>query len=71
LREFDGYVLRLLQMTKGAKPERFAKTGVPGSNLSKLGHFLAEIAGAVEADASTFGHRATRLRSPKEKTNDN
>jgi hypothetical protein len=53
LDEFDGHVLRLLQMVKNAKPERFAKTGVPGSGLSELSRFLAEVAGAVKAASST------------------
>jgi hypothetical protein len=33
LREFDGHVLRLVQMTKGARPERFVKTGVSAAAL--------------------------------------
>jgi hypothetical protein len=49
LHEFDGHVLRLLQKTAKAKPERFAKTGVPGSDLSKLSRFLADLAEAVGA----------------------
>jgi hypothetical protein len=45
LQEFNGHVLRLLQMTSKAKPERFAKTSVNAADLSQLGRFLAEVAG--------------------------
>jgi hypothetical protein len=44
LREFDGHVLRLLQMINKAKPERFVKTAVDVAELLRLSRFLAEIA---------------------------
>ena len=47
LREFDSHLLGLLQMISKAKPERFAKTGVSSSDLSKLGDFLACLVGAI------------------------
>ena len=49
LDEFNGHVLRLLQMTGKAKPGRFAKTNIAASHLLQLGQFLTEVAGAVEA----------------------
>jgi ParB-like nuclease domain len=53
LREFNEKILRLVQMTRGHRPERFAKTSVPASDLSQLGRFLAEVAAVrVEVDAS-------------------
>jgi hypothetical protein len=54
LREFNEHTLRLVQMTRGHKPERFAKTSVWVSNLLHLGSFLSEVAAAarVEVDAS-------------------
>jgi hypothetical protein len=52
LHEFDGHVLRLLQMTSKAKPGRFAKTGVNVPGLMRLSNFFAEVAEAVGADAS-------------------
>jgi hypothetical protein len=45
LREFDGHVLRLLQMTGKAKPARFANTSVDVAELLRLSRFLAEVAG--------------------------
>ena len=45
LREFDGHVLRLLQMTGKAKPARFANTSVDVAELFRLSRFLAEVAG--------------------------
>jgi hypothetical protein len=54
LHEFNGHVLRLLQMTNKAKPGRFTKTSVHAPDLLQLGRFLAEVADAmrVEVDAS-------------------
>ena len=53
LREFNEKMLRLIQMTRGHKPKRFAKTSVEVADLSQLGRFLAEVAAArVEVDAS-------------------
>jgi hypothetical protein len=49
LDEFTGHVLRLLQMTNKAKPERFAKTSVDALDLSQLACFLTEVAAAHEA----------------------
>ena len=43
--EFDGHVLRLLQMTGKAKPARFANTSVDVAELLRLSRFLAEVAG--------------------------
>jgi len=43
LQEFNGHVLRLLQITSKAKPERFAKTSVSAADLRQLGHFLAKV----------------------------
>ena len=48
--EFNEKVLRLVQMTRDRKPERFAKTSVPVAGLSQLGRFLTEVA-AVASDA--------------------
>jgi hypothetical protein len=45
--EFDGHVLRLLQMTAGAKRWRFRKTGVPVAKLNQLGRFLIDTAGEI------------------------
>jgi hypothetical protein len=45
LREFDGHVLRLLQMTGKAKPARFANPSVDVAELLRLSRFLAEVAG--------------------------
>jgi hypothetical protein len=43
--EFDGHVLRLLQLTNKARPGRFAlRTGVPAANLRQLAGFLMEVA---------------------------
>jgi hypothetical protein len=47
LNEFDGHVLRLLQMIDKAKPERFTKTGVSAANLMQLACFLNEVAAAA------------------------
>ena len=44
LREFDGHVLRLLQMTGKSKPARFANTSVDVAELLRLSRFLAEVA---------------------------
>jgi Protein of unknown function (DUF3102) len=53
LNEFDGHVLRLLQMTKNAKPERFAKTtGVPADDLARLAGFLAQMPAKLRGNAS-------------------
>ena len=46
LREFDGHICRLLQMTGKAKPARFARTGVHADELMRLGDFLAKVASA-------------------------
>jgi hypothetical protein len=46
--EFDGHVLRLVQMTAGAKRWRFRKTSVPVAKLNQLGRFLIETAGEIE-----------------------
>jgi hypothetical protein len=46
LAEFDGYICRLLQMIGKTKPARFAKTGVHGDELVRLGDFLAKVASA-------------------------
>ena len=51
--EFNEKVLRLVQLTRGQEPQRFAKTSVHASDLSELGRFLAEVAAMrVEVDAS-------------------
>jgi hypothetical protein len=43
--EFDGHVLRLLQMTNKARPGRFAlRTGVSATDLRQLAGFLTEVA---------------------------
>jgi ParB-like chromosome segregation protein Spo0J len=47
LREFNEKILRLVQMTRGHKPKRFAKTSVHASDLSQLGRFLEEVAAAA------------------------
>jgi hypothetical protein len=47
--EFNEKILRLVQMTRGRKPERFAKTSVPTSDLLQLGRFLEKVAAASEA----------------------
>jgi hypothetical protein len=49
LREFNEKILRLVQMTRGQRPKRFAKTSVQASDLSQLGRFLAEVAASAEA----------------------
>jgi ParB family transcriptional regulator, chromosome partitioning protein len=49
LREFNGHLLRLVQTTRGHKPERFAKTSVRASDLSQLARFLEKVAAASEA----------------------
>jgi ParB family chromosome partitioning protein len=49
--EFNEKVLRLVQMTRDRKPERFAKTSVPVADLSQLGRFLTEVAAASGARA--------------------
>jgi hypothetical protein len=49
LREFNEKILRLVQMTRTNKPERFAKTSVSVTNLSQLGRFLEKVAAASEA----------------------
>jgi hypothetical protein len=46
--EFDAHVLRLLQMTTGAKRWRFRKTAVPVAKLNQLGRFLIDTAGEIE-----------------------
>jgi ParB-like nuclease domain len=62
LDEFTGHVLRLLQMTKKAKPERFAKTGVNASDLSQLGHFLTEVAVIDDTADAAVGDEAPPKR---------
>jgi hypothetical protein len=57
LHEFNGHVLRLLQMTSKAKPERFAKTSVNAADLSQLGRFLAEVAGTHRAYAKAAANK--------------
>lgn len=49
LREFDGHICRLLQMTHKAKPARFAKTGVHADELAQLGEFLLKVASEMRA----------------------
>jgi ParB-like chromosome segregation protein Spo0J len=46
LSEFNEKILRLVQMTDGHSPERFAKTSVHASDLSRLGRFLEKVAAA-------------------------
>jgi hypothetical protein len=48
LDEFDGHVLRLLQITAGANRSRFRKTGVPVAKLNQLGRFLVDTAGEIQ-----------------------
>jgi hypothetical protein len=48
LSEFDGCVLRLLQMAGNAKPGQFAKTGVNADRLMLLGVFLTQLAEACD-----------------------
>jgi hypothetical protein len=43
LESFDAHVLELLRLTKGQKPERFAKTAVTQPLLGDLAHFLREL----------------------------
>jgi hypothetical protein len=52
LREFDGHILRLLQMTGKAKPDRFAKSGVPPDDLVRVGEFLVKVAAVKRVRAS-------------------
>jgi hypothetical protein len=79
LQEFDGHVLRLLQMMAGdvslsltnkAQPERFAKSSVPAAELSRLAAFLAEVAAAVAPamEACPNGHPAATPISEEEAT---
>ena len=42
--EFNNHVLRLLEMTKGAKPRGFIKTQIEPDELDGLGKFLSDIA---------------------------
>jgi ParB-like chromosome segregation protein Spo0J len=61
--EFNEKILRLVQMTRGHRPERFAKTSVHASDLLQLGSFLTEVAAGasgarVEVDASAEAMRA-------------
>ena len=63
LREFNEKILRLVQMTRRQRPERFAKTSVPASDLLRLGRFLTEVAAAasgarVKVDASAEAIKA-------------
>jgi ParB-like chromosome segregation protein Spo0J len=46
LSEFNEKILRLVQMTHGHSPERFAKTSAQTSDLSRLGRFLEKVATA-------------------------
>ena len=43
LETFDAHVLELLRLTKGQKPQRFAKTAIPQPLLGDLAHFLREV----------------------------
>jgi hypothetical protein len=52
LREFNEKILRLVQMTRGRKPERFDKTSVRASDLSQFGRFLEKVAAASEASTA-------------------
>jgi hypothetical protein len=54
--EFNEKVLRLVQMTRGHKPERFANTSVPASDLLRLGRLLEEVAAAASAEAMKAEH---------------
>jgi hypothetical protein len=56
LREFNEKILRLVQMTRGHKPGRFAKTSVPVSSLLHLCRFLTEAAAAASAEAIKAEH---------------
>jgi hypothetical protein len=61
--EFNEKILRLVQMTRGHRPERFAKTSVHASDLLQLGDFLTEVAAAargarVEVDVSAEAMKA-------------
>lgn len=49
LSEFDGHILRLVQMTREAKPDRFAKDGTAPDELERLGEFLIKVAMAKRA----------------------
>ena len=46
LREFDGHICRLLQMTARPSRAQFARTGVHADKLMRLGDFLAKVASA-------------------------
>ena len=49
--EFNEKTLRLVQMTRGQKPDRFAKTTVAPDELERLGEFLINVAMAKRAGA--------------------
>jgi hypothetical protein len=56
LREFDEKILRFVQMTRGHKPKRFAKTSVHTSDLSQLGRFLEKVAAAASTETMKAEH---------------
>ena len=66
--EFDAHVLRLLKMTRGRNPERFAKSAVPPSDLQILAHYLIQVShdgarndAAASADAMKAKHAASEV----------
>lgn len=56
LREFNEKILRLVQITRGRKPERFAETSVHTSDLLQLGSFLEKVAAAASTEAMKAEH---------------
>jgi hypothetical protein len=57
--EFDGHVLRLLQMTNKARPGRFAlRTSVSAADLRQLAGFLTEVASERPAGLMKAEHPA-------------
>lgn len=70
LERFDAYVLELIRLTKGQRPQRFAKTAVAQPLLGDLAHFLRELVTvrklAVADDPAVSAGAKASLASPLE-----
>jgi hypothetical protein len=53
LETFDAHILELLRISKGQKPQRFARTAVPQPLLGDLVHFLRELVSVRKLAAET------------------
>jgi hypothetical protein len=63
LERFDAHVLELIRLTKGQKPQRFAKTAVAQPLLGDLAHFLRELVNARRLTAETAEGSAEKRKA--------